>query len=73
LIQGNNGEGFGTYWIGETPFIDEYKTTSISKGELKISFFDSLNRIVAGTFEYDAVNEKGEKVEVREGRFDMKY
>ena len=32
---------------------------------------DEVKQIVSGTFWFDAVNDKGEKVEVREGRFDM--
>jgi hypothetical protein len=28
---------------------------------------------VAGTFWFDAVNDRGEKVEVRQGRFDMLF
>ena len=51
----------------------EYLTTSSIKGELKITKFDELNRIVSGTFWFDATNSDGEKVQVREGRFDMNY
>ena len=29
--------------------------------------------IQSGTFWFDAVNEKGKKVEIREGRFDMHF
>ena len=39
-------------------------------------FITKLNiqqRIVSGTFWYDAINSDGEKVEVRDGRFDMRY
>ncbi|MCO4292149.1 DUF6252 family protein [Solitalea sp. MAHUQ-68] len=50
-----------------------YSTTSNSIGELKITHFDQTRQIVSGTFWFDAINDKGEKVEVREGRFDMKY
>ncbi|WP_304067363.1 DUF6252 family protein [Pedobacter glucosidilyticus] len=43
------------------------------RGQLKITKLDEIKRIISGTFWFDAVNEAGEKVEVREGRFDMKY
>ena len=42
-------------------------------GELTITHLDEENRIVSGTFWFDAVNEDGEVVEVREGRFDVTY
>lgn len=42
-------------------------------GELWIKKLDTVNQIVSGTFWFDAVNANGEKVEVREGRFDMHY
>ncbi len=51
----------------------EYMTTQIKNGELKISKLDTINRIVSGTFWFDAVNKEGQKVQVREGRFDLKY
>lgn len=53
--------------------LNHYQTNNVHKGELKITRFDEANQIVSGTFWFDAVNEKGEKVEVREGRFDMRY
>jgi hypothetical protein len=31
------------------------------------------NRILGGTFEYNAIDENGVIVEIREGEFDMKY
>ncbi|WP_304067358.1 DUF6252 family protein [Pedobacter glucosidilyticus] len=53
--------------------IDEYNTSAISKGEITITKLDESKRILSGTFWFDAVNEAGEKIKVREGRFDMKY
>ncbi len=50
-----------------------YKTNEINSGEIKFTNFDDINGIVSGTFWFDATNEKGEVVEIREGRFDMKY
>jgi hypothetical protein len=45
----------------------------INVGELKITKIDVSKSIVSGTFWFDAVNSKGEKVEIREGRFDWNY
>ena len=46
---------------------------STYKGEFWIKKLDTISQIVAGTFWYDAVNTAGQKVEIREGRFDMHY
>ncbi len=54
-------------------WINKYITNQIYKGELTITKFDPVNYIISGTFWFDAVNDKGEKVEVREGRFDVHY
>ncbi|MFM6953373.1 MAG: DUF6252 family protein [Sphingobacteriaceae bacterium] len=51
----------------------KYTTNQIYKGELTITNFDPVNYIISGTFWFDAINDKGEKVEVREGRFDVHY
>lgn len=50
-----------------------YYTQNGYTGELTITHLDETNRIVSGTFWFDAVNEDGEVVEVREGRFDVTY
>lgn len=50
-----------------------YLTTSTVTGELTITHLDEANQIISGTFWFDAVNNDGEIVEVREGRFDMPY
>jgi hypothetical protein len=71
---GKKGAAAGQFSIIGNDFIfHEYLTTFSEKGELKITKFDSLNRIVSGTFWFDAINSNGEKVQVREGRFDMPY
>lgn len=51
----------------------QYNTIQNNTGELTITHLDEQNRIVSGTFWFDAVNEDGEVVEVREGRFDVTY
>ncbi len=62
------------YLFSNVTTSSSYKTQiSINIGELKINKLDEINQIVSGTFWFDALNEKGEKVEVREGRFDVKF
>lgn len=51
----------------------QYLTTSSVSGELTITRIDLSNSIISGTFWFDAVNEDGEIVEIREGRFDYQY
>lgn len=50
-----------------------YRTEANNKGKIKIIKLDEVKQILSGTFWFDAVNDKGEKLEVREGRFDMVY
>ncbi len=52
----------------------EYKTTNEYSGQLKIIKFDEANRIISGTFYFDAVNSvSGKAASITEGRFDIKY
>ncbi len=66
---------FGEFVINveASPSPNYYSTTSTVNGELKITHHDYNNVILSGTFWFDAVNSDGTKVEIREGRFDMKY
>lgn len=64
---------FGEYFIISFNGDVKYTTTNVSIGELKITKLDTQQKIISGTFWYDAINASGEKVEVREGRFDMRY
>ena len=50
-----------------------YETSASYIGELWIKKLDSINQIVSGTFWFDAVNSNGQMIEIREGRFDVKY
>ena len=52
---------------------NRFNTTNINIGELVITKLNLQQRIISGTFWYDAINAAGEKVEVRAGRFDMRY
>ncbi len=62
--------GGGVYSINASNY---YYTNTINTGELKITRLDVSKSIISGTFWFDAVNESGEKVEIRQGRFDMHY
>ena len=69
----DNTAGAG-YLFSNVSNSDSYETqNSVFIGKLKISKLDEINQIVSGTFWFDAVNDKGEKVEVSEGRFDVHY
>lgn len=68
------GKGYGLhgrYISGSEPRL--YLTQASGTGELHITKLDETSRIVSGTFWFDGVNDDGEKVEVREGRFDVHY
>ncbi|PVX46475.1 hypothetical protein C8C85_2336 [Flavobacterium sp. 103] len=65
---------FGEYIIYNSDFSENhYKTSTIVNGELKITHHNFIKAYISGTFWFDAINSKGQKVQVREGRFDMEY
>lgn len=69
----DNGDftgGGATYSLSTS---NRYFTNSVKIGELKITRVDLSHSIISGTFWFDAVNSAGEKVEIREGRFDWNY
>ena len=57
----------------DTDVRNYFYTNNITTGELKITKIDLTKGIIAGTFWFDAVNSKGEKVEIREGRFEWGF
>ena len=69
------GSKFGEYSIDSVapPNPNYYSTTNIVTGELRITHHDFQNAIISGTFWYDAINSNGQRIEIREGRFDMQY
>lgn len=69
----NYNSNFGEYYILTFDGNMNYLTTETYIGELKITKLDTQQRIISGTFWYDAINPNGDIVEVREGRFDMRY
>lgn len=62
--------GGGTY---STSTLNTYQTNMNNVGELTITRIDTSNSIISGTFWFDAINQEGEVVEIREGRFDYVY
>ena len=66
----NGNSAFASYGIQSTPI---FITNNSIIGELRITKLDQTNAIISGTFWFDAINNAGVKVEVREGRFDMQY
>jgi len=48
-------------------------TNTIEKGELKITKHDVFERILSGTFWFDIKRPDGKVIEIREGRFDVRY
>jgi len=60
----------GVYSPGDSP---RFSTNETVTGELKITRLDISKSIIAGSFWFDAVNDKGKKVQIREGRFDWNY
>ncbi|UUV22121.1 DUF6252 family protein [Paenimyroides aestuarii] len=72
-IQNSSSNQSAIYDITNFPNFDTYETTNEINGELHITKLDKEKNIISGTFWFDAVNEQGKKVEIREGRFDMVF
>lgn len=49
---------------------NQYNTNNTYSDELTITRVDTYNSIISGTFWFDAINEQGQIVEIRDGRFD---
>lgn len=75
LNDSNPGYGGGGYVIGGPDnYLESSVTTSTYTGEMTITKFDLESAIVSGTFWFDIENPwTGEKIEVREGRFDTHF
>jgi len=71
IIEQNDSIGAGGFY--SLSISNRYFTNSIKTGVLKITRLDLSNSIISGTFWFDAINQAGETVEVREGRFDWNY
>jgi hypothetical protein len=64
-----NNESFGNYIKND--FENKYKTNNGVNGELKVLYHDVKKRKVGGTFWFDAINNEGIIVKVRNGQFDL--
>ena len=71
ILENEESSAYGQYRINSSEY--NYSTNDQQTGELEILFHDLENRILGGTFEFDAVDENGTIVEIREGEFDMSY
>jgi len=74
LIKSKKGTASAQYlFFPNRGILKEYNTTDTITGELFIKKMDMTRKIVSGTFWFDLINENGEKIQVREGRFDMNF
>ena len=72
--QFNYASNFAEFIIYSDTFSDNRFTTNIVKqGTVTITKLDTQQKIISGLFWYDAINQQGEVVQIREGRFDMRY
>lgn len=52
---------------------DSWRVYNPDCGRMEVLKLDTLNRIIAGTFYFDAVNSEGDTIKVTDGRFDLRY
>ena len=71
LTQKANGNASGSYWYS-SQYIHVY-TSQNNTGILNITKLDKVNNIISGTFWFDILLPNGELIEIREGRFDMRF
>ncbi|MBC7557339.1 MAG: hypothetical protein H7195_10300 [Chryseobacterium sp.] len=73
----NGGEfRYGTYILGIANGLGgiTYNSKAFNKGEVNITKLDLVNKIISGTFWFEAtnLNDPNDKVSVTDGRFDLK-
>ncbi len=75
LINDGDFTGAGAeYSIGASSDGNDYYSTNFSiTGTLTISRLDEANQIIAGTFQFQGINEFGNTIDITDGRFDMEY
>lgn len=69
-LKSEGSNSFGSY---NDLHLGGFVTSNEHRGELIISNIDMEKRIISGTFWFDAVDDVGETVEIRNGRFDVIY
>ena len=63
-----------SFYIEDIPNgVDVYPKLDEETGSLHVTRFDRINRILSGTFSFVGTNSTGKKVNVTEGRFDIRY
>jgi hypothetical protein len=65
--------GFVTTYYEQTGGQGNFRVVAPLTGQLTILKIDLVAKIISGAFFFDATNDKGEKVEIKDGRFDVKY
>lgn len=75
IINSNNTyiSNFAEYNIISFNGDTNYITTITNTGELRVTKLNTQQKIISGTFWYDAIDTHGEIIKIREGRFDMHY
>jgi hypothetical protein len=75
LKKRRDGQYSGDYvfYNSQTPFTLFATDDNSNTGQLTITPFDETNQVVSGRFWFDAVDDAGNKAEIREGRFDVHY
>lgn len=63
-----DGAGFGTFQIAGK----DYDTNNIQSGKLGIIYHNVGLRFITGYFYFDAIDEDGNVVQVRDGKFDIR-
>jgi hypothetical protein len=69
-----NGRRNGGTYKNSTITNDRYDTDSLRKGNLSITAIDRVDKIISGTFHFQAYNPVQDKtVNVTDGKFRLKY
>ncbi len=71
----STGASYGFYVKRKLSPISEWLTSAVHGGVVHISFLDTTNHIIAGTFNFSAADNFGTApvLQVTEGRFDLNY
>ena len=67
------GNGIGLYYFSKNYDRASFVWQEDLFEQFYITKLDTINKIISGTFAFDAVNSTGKKVEIRDGRFDVKF
>jgi len=73
ILSKNTEDNSNAFYFLDAGFVDAFETTDEIIGEFKVTHLDESQNIISGTFWFDAINNEGEIVQIREGRFDVRY